>query len=530
MKVYVKSVGDCMIKVGICGAPSSGKCLKKGTRIIMNDLSLKCVEDIHIGDKLLGVDGKERNVLSTTNGIEQLYKIIQNKGSDYYVTGNHILSLVISGKCGGYKKDDIVNISVHDWFNKTSQFKIRAKGYTPKAINFPIKTLPISPYYIGLWLGDGHSNSPERITTADIEIIEYLNEYAILLGITCKKVGNSSYTYSIAGSVQNPYMYLRETFRKMNLFNNKHIPLLYKSSSIEQRLELLAGIIDSDGHVRNGYVELCMKNTILVDDIVFVARSLGFKCNITNTRKTCTTTGYTDIYKRITISGDLTSIPTKVLRKQCINKSPNKDFNRTGINIQLDEIDEYYGFELDGDQLFMLEDFTVTHNSTTAAGLFYMYKRRGERAELVTEFIREELNRGFKLGSVADQFRIYMKQKEREDIIPDEINIMITDSPIYLSLYYALDYARRADNQNDENILFLFEQIFKERNRYDILILLKRTKEYVSDGTRLQTAEESDKIYNELLIMFELLGIGVILLDDSDTVVEEIAELIDQNL
>ena len=167
--------------------------------------------------------------------------------------------------------------------------------------------------------------------------------------------------------------------------------------------------------------------------------------------------------------------------------------------------------------------------STTAAGIFYTYKRRGVKVELVTEFIREELNRGFKLQSVGDQFRIYMKQKEREDIIPSNIDVLVTDSPIYLSLYYALDYARRADNQNDENILFLFEQIFKERNRYDILVLLKRTKEYVSDGTRLQSAEESDNIYNELLIMFKLLGIEVILLDDSDTVVEKIVELIDHN-
>ena len=50
-----------------------------------------------------------------------------------------------------------------------------------------------------------------------------------------------------------------------------------------------------------------------------------------------------------------------------------------------------------------------------------------------------------------------------------------------------------------------------------------------SAGTRLQSAEESDNIYNELLIMFKLLGIEVILLDDSDTVVEKIVELIDHN-
>lgn len=168
--------------------------------------------------------------------------------------------------------------------------------------------------------------------------------------------------------------------------------------------------------------------------------------------------------------------------------------------------------------------------STTAAGLFYNYKRRGVHVELVTEFIREEINKGFKLGSVADQLRIYMKQKEREDIVPSTIQLIVTDSPIYLSLYYALDYARNSRHQNDENILFMFEQIFKERNRYDILIMLRRTKPYVEDGTRCQTECESDKIYDELLILFRLLGIEVIHLDDSDNVVTEIEYLIDHNL
>lgn len=407
-----------MYKIGICGAPGAGKCLKIGTKVIMNDLSLKCVEDIKIGDKLLGIDGKPRNVLSISNGIDRLYRIVQNKGDDYYVTKNHILSLVISGKCGGYKKDEIVNITVNDWFNKTDQFKIRAKGYTSKAIEFPNNKLLINPYYLGLWLGDGHANSPERITTADKEVVEYLHTYATELGATCKKVGNSLYTYSISGSVQNPFTYIRKHFKDMNLFNNKHIPNVYKNSSIKQRLALLAGMIDSDGHLRHGYIEFCIKNNVLADDIVFVIRSLGFKCNVSNVRKTCTATGYSNIYKRITISGDLTVIPTKVLRKQCLNKSPNKDFNRTSIDIHVDEISEYYGFELDGDNLFLLEDFTVTHNSTTSAGVFYECKRNGIGAELVQEFIREELNKGFRLHSVADQLRIFMKQREREDIFP----------------------------------------------------------------------------------------------------------------
>lgn len=122
--------------------------------------------------------------------------------------------------------------------------------------------------------------------------------------------------------------------------------------------------------------------------------------------------------------------------------------------------------------------------SSAAAGIFYNCKIAGVGVELVQEFVREEINKGFELRSVADQLRIFMKQKEREDIVPSTIDVLVTDSPIFLSLYYALDYARVSGEISDDNILFLLEQVFKERDRYDHVIMLKRTKPYILDGTQ----------------------------------------------
>lgn len=166
--------------------------------------------------------------------------------------------------------------------------------------------------------------------------------------------------------------------------------------------------------------------------------------------------------------------------------------------------------------------------STAAAGVFYNCKNKGILVELVQEFVREEINRGFELRSVADQFRIFMKQKEREDIVPSTINVLVTDSPIYLSLYYALDYARKTGETSDDNILFLLEQVFQERDRYDHVIMLKRTKPYINDGTRKQTADESDNIHNELCMLFDLFGIKYEIID-GDKAVDYIMELIDRN-
>lgn len=63
------------------------------------------------------------------------------------------------------------------------------------------------------------------------------------------------------------------------------------------------------------------------------------------------------------IYGDLGNIPMKVKRKIGNNTTGKRDYRNTGINVEFDKIDEYYGFEIDGDHLFLLEDMTVTHNT-----------------------------------------------------------------------------------------------------------------------------------------------------------------------
>lgn len=89
-----------------------------------------------------------------------------------------------------------------------------------------------------------------------------------------------------------------------------------------------------------------------------------------------------------------------------------------------------------------------------------------------------------------------------------------------------MDFSRSIGKTEDDNMLFLIEQIFKERNRYDVVIMLRRTKKYVEDGTRFQTEAESDKIYTELKILFDLLGIKYIDMDGDSNAVKKIIDII----
>ena len=147
---------------------------------------------------------------------------------------------------------------------------------------------------------------------------------------------------------------------------SKFIPDGYKRGSREQRLALLAGLLDSDGHLVHGRVtfEFVSKSWQLAADVAFVARSLGFAA--TQHEKVLATGEYAgNKYQRVYISGDVHLIPT-IARKRAPERKQKKDVLRTGFEVTPLGEGDYAGFTLDGDGRFLLGDFTVTHNSYVA--------------------------------------------------------------------------------------------------------------------------------------------------------------------
>lgn len=142
--------------------------------------------------------------------------------------------------------------------------------------------------------------------------------------------------------------------------------------------------------------------------------------------------------------------------------------------------------------------------STLAAEIFSTCKHNSITVDLVQEYAREIFNKGWEIKHPGDQFKLLLRQREREDIIPDEIDVMVTDSPTLLSYIYVLQLANVYDTHDKEIIAALYNEFLLDLDRYDELILLNRVKGYVADGTRKQTAEESDKIYEQLKAILDL--------------------------
>lgn len=371
---FFKHINEKLLPGGLLDIPCGfGKCLSKNTPIIMYDGSIKMVQDIKVGDQLMGDDSTPRNVLSLARGREMMYDIIPNKGDKYTVNESHILSLKCStNHSKKYRKGEIYDISVKDYLNLPKCFHGPGGpllGFRV-GLDFPYKKVDIEPYFLGCWLGDGSLRNL-GITNIDEPIINYCYEYSRKLKLDIRisdSKGTRCPTYFITSHNKKTNS-LIEVFNKYNLFNNKHIPHDFKCNSRENRLELLAGLIDSDGSLMGNGYDIIQKNEKLLDDIIYLARSLGFAAYKNECKKSCIYKGEKreGTYYRTFIHGKgLEEIPVKCERKKCLPRKQIKDALVTRIKVVKKEEDDYYGFELDGNRRYVLGDFTVTHNTIMA--------------------------------------------------------------------------------------------------------------------------------------------------------------------
>jgi len=360
--------GDLVI---IAARPAMGKCLGRGTKVVMFDGTLKNVEDIEVGDQLMGDDSTPRNVLSLARGREKMYWIRQNKGIDYRVNESHILSLKGSRNKGKHKHGNILNISVKEYNQKSKKFHSNYKGYKV-AVDFLEQHLPIDPYFLGIWLGDGTAANVS-IATEDKEVVSFLKEYASQLDLQVtkshknkKKCPMYSITSGQCGGYYKDDNSLQTRLRRADLLENKHIPHNYLQNSRHNRLQLLAGLIDSDGYYdeKDNIFEIVQKDKKLTQQIKFLADSLGFRVSMKTKTARIKKIGYECEVYRLRIVGKLDTIPTKIKRKQARPLKAKRDVQHTGIKVEYDKVDDYYGFTIDGNHLFLLEDMTVTHNTS----------------------------------------------------------------------------------------------------------------------------------------------------------------------
>lgn len=378
---------DCIVYIE--GVRGIGKTQVKGSKVLMKDGNWKNVEDINIDDEIISPqeDGTftYAKVIKTHSRFEKeiydVFEATRNRKLLYSCAGNHNIPFlrlshprkkengIYNGKRLSKQILDLKEAKELSMMKSASN-NSRICGFTTTAIDYSYKNCSINPYALGIWLGNGcftkdlniTSNNPETINVIPYELMNIFNKK----GTTAKM-----YRYSILGQ------FARE-LERLGLRNknssNKFIPQEAMLSSIQYRLELLAGLIDTDGYVMKSstnHIEYTTKSEKLADDIRNLVFSLGGYSNIKKIRKKCQTGIYGNYFNVSIAFENPKIIPLKnKFKLERLGNSFKHNPRHIAIKVIKGNPNFVYGFELDKSatksQWYITDNWMITHNSTLA--------------------------------------------------------------------------------------------------------------------------------------------------------------------
>lgn len=351
-------------------------CLGKDVKVLMFDGSTKLSQEICAGDVLMGPDSCPRNVLKIDSGFSNLYEVSPKKGEKWICNDEHIFTVhdqYITRSMRLYnseKTSDIVDKHIKEILKfQKNNGEIGHLKLVRTGVEFKEKDLPIDPYLLGLWLAEGtkHKGNPYfSICKQDSDIIDYLLSYPLPKGIECKIKDDSENCVQVIFVGDGSKNIFREEFKKcIDELGNVFIPQDYLINSMKNRLRLLAGLIDGDGYKKSDgcCFSISTKWESLGEGIVYLVRSLGLYSSYKWKRSTIKSRNFEAYYFRIGISGHTEIIPNVLSRKRASKRKQIKDVLHTGFSLKPIGKGAWFGFTVDGDNRYLLGDFTITHNS-----------------------------------------------------------------------------------------------------------------------------------------------------------------------
>jgi phage terminase large subunit-like protein len=257
----------------------NGKALHTLTPIPTVD-GWKYMQDVRVGDTLFDENGEQCKVKYVTQSMynHECYRVMFSDHTFIDCDAEHLWEVEVL--YNNYKKKILTTEQMRPRYkvgkNGASNYRIAVHdGLKCKTV-----ALPIEPYVLGIWLGDGNTNNAViNCHDKDIEIIDKIN----LLGQSTKRYTSPSYknkcgAYLLGNGVRGNKKSIQAILRANGLLGNKHIPSIYQRANGYQRLELMRGLMDSDGYCdKQGNCEFTTTKPSIRDGFMELARGLGYK-------------------------------------------------------------------------------------------------------------------------------------------------------------------------------------------------------------------------------------------------------------
>lgn len=382
---YAAAAGHSMI----VDPPGLGKGSPVSTRIL-TPAGWSTYGEIKVGDRVIGKNGQATRVIGVyPRGELEVFRVTMNDGSSVVVDGDHLWEVRSKEEKAEYRHPRVR--STRELMTNDLK-KTESIGHT-RHINFipmvePVcfdrdeTPLPLHPYVLGILLGDGHIRRTPAFTSADQWIVDRVD--ALLpKGYSARPHGNPvrlkesrrTASYGISRSPLNGARLSNEVGRSLDrlglvgtLSHTKFVPSIYMFATPEERLELLRGILDADGHA-GAALEYSTASPLLADDVQFLVESLGGQVRRTTKIPTYRNRHKEKVEGRLSHRMILTlppeTNPFALPRKADAWKAPFKYGPMRAISsIESVGRDEVVCIAVEAmDQLYVTENFIVTHNT-----------------------------------------------------------------------------------------------------------------------------------------------------------------------
>ncbi len=390
---------DMRTHVLVFGSTGAGKALRK-KELVHTPTGWKKNEDLKVGDLVSTPFGLSSIVGVYPQGELELYKITFEDGRVIEVSGDHLWEIHHKE----WNKKEIAEgvlarakvMNTESLLQELSKNKVNQNYYVilSNEVEKPEVDLPIHPYVLGALLGDGSINNRNiRFSTSDDFIINKLNQLMPDDCVFNKLKSNKKYDYNLqftaeyknSGKLPNGEYVKKSIFKnlqKLDLIGlysyNKFIPSIYKNSSIEQRYQILQGLMDTDGSAYKGRVDFSTSSKELAQDVCEIINSLG---GIAKIKERQTSYTYKNekklgkisyrVYIRISEPHKLFSLKRKMEQVQTYQYKDTLKLKVLSVEKTNRKEDCQCIKIADKRGLFITKDYIVTHNTETLLSLAY---------------------------------------------------------------------------------------------------------------------------------------------------------------
>lgn len=392
--IFPDNVSTKYNNIVFTGAIGLGKAQPLDTPVLAKDGFIP-MKDIKLGQQVFGPDGNLHTVIGVfPQGVKKVCKVMFTDNTSTLCCDEHLWTVYNT------KNQTWTTVETKQLIDGSRSLK-HAKGHRYKIpitapINFEKKSHIIDPYVLGVLLGDGHITHNITFSSADQEIVNNVknnidSDYEVRkliaeLTYSICKIKNScnfSPEKQIPIPIPNKYFEAIKQFGLNTTTINKYIPEEYLLSTVEDRIALLQGLMDTDGHITKdgSLIEFTTISPKLKDNFVFLVQSLGGICHVRTKKASYKNSVGEKIYcnqsYHIGIKLPKEIKPFRLSRKLArLNEKGLEPF-RYIKSIEYVEDQECQCIYLDSkDHLYLTNDFIVTHNSTIAViCLLYMLYR-----------------------------------------------------------------------------------------------------------------------------------------------------------